>query len=58
MSTQQFFSFKQLPGKHGNALASILKAFYFCGVFRDVAQPGSALRSGRRGRWFESSHPD
>jgi hypothetical protein len=27
-------------------------------IFRDVAQPGSALRSGRRGRWFESSHPD
>ena len=27
-------------------------------VSRDVAQPGSALRSGRRGRWFESSHPD
>jgi hypothetical protein len=26
--------------------------------FRDVAQPGSALRSGRRGRWFESSHLD
>jgi hypothetical protein len=26
--------------------------------FRGVAQPGSALRSGRRGRWFESSHPD
>jgi hypothetical protein len=25
---------------------------------RDVAQPGSALRSGRRGRRFESSHPD
>lgn len=25
---------------------------------RDVAQPGSALRSGRRGRGFESSHPD
>ncbi|MEY2979519.1 MAG: hypothetical protein RLZZ435_3659 [Cyanobacteriota bacterium] len=25
---------------------------------RDVAQLGSALRSGRRGRWFESSHPD
>ena len=25
---------------------------------RDVAQFGSALRSGRRGRWFESSHPD
>ena len=26
--------------------------------FRDVAQPGSASRSGRGGRWFESSHPD
>ena len=26
--------------------------------FRDVAQPGSALRSGRRGRKFESCHPD
>ena len=25
---------------------------------RVVAQPGSALRSGRRGRWFESSLPD
>jgi hypothetical protein len=25
---------------------------------RDVAQPGSALASGVRGRWFESSHPD
>ena len=25
---------------------------------RDVAQPGSAPRSGRGGRWFESSHPD
>ena len=23
-----------------------------------MAQLGSALRSGRRGRWFESSHPD
>jgi hypothetical protein len=26
--------------------------------FRSVAQPGSALRSERRGRWFESSHSD
>ncbi|GEM_PF-4535883 len=25
---------------------------------RCVAQSGSALRSGRRGRWFESSHTD
>src|SRR5690554_7806887 len=25
---------------------------------RCVGQSGSALRSGRRGRWFESSHPD
>lgn len=27
-------------------------------VFRDVAQPGSALAWGARGRWFESSRPD
>ena len=27
-------------------------------TMRAVAQPGSALRSGRRGRWFESSLPD
>ena len=27
-------------------------------VLRDVAQLGRALRSGRRGRWFKSSHPD
>ncbi len=26
--------------------------------FRDVAQSGSALRSGRRGRRFKSCHPD
>ena len=25
---------------------------------RGVAQLGSARRSGRRGRWFKSSHPD
>ena len=25
---------------------------------RGVAQPGRALRSGRRGRWFKSSRPD
>ena len=27
-------------------------------IFRGVAQLGRALRSGRRGRWFESSHLD
>ena len=27
-------------------------------TFRGVAQPGRVLRSGRRCRWFESSHPD
>ncbi len=25
---------------------------------RNVVQPGRTLRSGRRGRWFESSHSD
>ena len=37
------------------------KKLYFCSPknrVRDVAQPGSALRSGRRGRKFESCHPD
>src|SRR5436305_14926546 len=28
------------------------------GASRGVAQPGSALRSGRRGPQFESGHPD
>ena len=27
-------------------------------LYRDVAQLGSALRLGRRGRRFESCHPD
>lgn len=27
-------------------------------IFRGVAQPGSALASGARGRRFESGHPD
>gem|GEM_PF-5771204 len=27
-------------------------------ILRGVAQPGSALRSERRGRRFESYHPD
>src|SRR4029079_8995425 len=31
---------------------------YPYGRFRGVAQPGSALRSGRRGPQFESGHPD
>ncbi len=35
-------------------------AMFFCPLYyiRDVAQPGSALRSGRRGREFESPHPE
>ncbi len=28
------------------------------GTNRNVVQPGRTLRSGRRGRWFESSHSD
>ena len=37
------------------------KNLYLCSPFqrpRDVAQLASAPRSGRGGRWFESSHPD
>ena len=36
---------------------SFLSQFY-CWLLRDVAQLGSALRSGRRGRRFKSCHPD
>ena len=38
-------------------LASAQKASYSA-ASRGVAQLGSALRSGRRGRWFKSSRPD
>jgi hypothetical protein len=31
---------------------------YYRGSKRGVAQPGRALRSGRRGRVFESHRPD
>ena len=36
----------------------LISSNIFVAVIRDVAQPGSASRSGRGGRWFESSHPD
>ena len=39
--------------KHG-----LLKTNYISLRRRDVAQPGRALRSGRRSRAFESRHPD
>ena len=32
--------------------------FFESKVDRGVAQPGSALEWGSRGRWFESSRPD
>ncbi len=52
-------TFVTLPGVVTNILATLNHSYlYLLLLFRDVAQPGSALRSGRRGRWFESSHPD
>ncbi len=36
----------------------IKEIFNFAFQIRDVAQPGSALAWGARGRWFESSRPD
>lgn len=40
-------------------MEKVLKFALLCREsLRDVAQPGSALRSGRRGRKFESCHPD
>jgi hypothetical protein len=43
------------PTKEGNATG---ECDSLSNVLRDVAQLGSALRSGRRGRGFESRHPD
>ena len=40
------------PGENAQLLCLI------CVILRGVAQPGSALRSGRSGRRFKSSHPD
>lgn len=37
---------------------SSIKLNLHCFLRRDVAQPGSAPRSGRGGRRFESGHPD
>ena len=34
------------------------KNFNFAIQLAGCSAAGSALRSGRRGRWFESSHPD
>ncbi len=46
------------PEVSTNRFVGFKENYTFAVHFRDVAQPGSALRSGRRGRWFESSHPD
>ena len=35
-----------------------LHSIKYYNYYRDVAQFGRALRSGRRGRVFESRHPD
>ena len=40
------------------SLAFVISLSYFIYTRRGVAQLGRALRSGRRGRTFESCHPD
>ena len=42
----------------GNKPIKIISTFANSNFKRDVAQLGSVLRSGRRGRKFESCHPD
>ena len=44
--------------KPRNSAVIITQAARDMHTSRGVAQPGRALRSGRRGRRFESSHPD
>ena len=60
------FLLQKIVGLHSNNYAikivsysNILEKIYrTLNNYRDVAQPGSALRSGRRGQKFKSSHPD
>jgi hypothetical protein len=42
----------------GRLASGLVDAIRCRGFTRGVAQLGSALRSGRRGRGFESRHPD
>lgn len=60
MGLQEYCETKRRIGKIEvkEIFITILK-IYICNLFfRDVAQPGSVLAWGARGRWFESSHPD
>jgi hypothetical protein len=49
---------KEPPGTSINYLINCSLLLFPGSFIRDVAQSGSVRRSGRRGRWFESSHPD
>ena len=40
------------------SLRNAYQGIVHCGRGRGVAQPGSALASGARGRWFKSTRPD
>ncbi len=54
-------AFQRIQGNSLNQFCQVAEGCYFCQPakeYEDVAQPGSALRSGRRGRRFESCHPD
>ena len=48
----------ELFGLRGGRRGGGRRGRYPMPLFRGVAQPGSALRSGRRGPQFESGHPD
>ena len=54
--------FKRLIGQMGNGVDCLFllsgTVYWTEKIFRGVAQPGSAPRSGRGGRRFESCRPD
>src|SRR5205085_8579503 len=44
--------------RSGKIRTELSREWLICVPLRGVAQPGSALRSGRRGPQFKSGHPD
>ena len=57
-SYTQIFALENLKKLLNNPLEKPGRLCYYIPCRRDVAQLGRALRSGRKGRRFESCHPD
>ena len=51
----KIFEFDQNPVEYEVGILNLIFGIFY---FRDVAQPGSVLAWGARGRKFKSCHPD